>query len=282
MQGLVSYPDSDCYLVTYPGGTGGSLVVTLLSCFLIKEEQLHFYFPSDRGNFHSILEAIEQFWNEETKRKWYTEKFVYKKDINIYDYITPKQLDQPLILHQHDHVSDYNQLQSIYPKFLEFIISTEPEDSAQINLNLFLKLIADTPYRNYSQHEDTFKEQWINYREDWLDKNPEELWINEYSSAKELVDNKDDFKRFALLNNNWNRPLAYHFDVEAELQRIIEIAGDCSSKITFLKFHDIHYNPEKILNQFSETLKIPVPEVAKQKYDAWLNKQILIEHLLGE
>lgn len=280
----IRYPDTDCCLVTYTGGTAGALIMTLLTCFLFKKESyVDNVLPSDRGNFHSVIDIVEQLWNEESKEHWYHERFAKNnKDINVYDYVTPANADQPLILHQHEHVSNYDRLRFVYPKFLEFIILSRAEDGRQVNLNLFLKLIADTPYRNHDQHEESFKEQWRNYRDDWLNTNPKELWINEYDSARDLVDNKNDFERFALLNDNWIHSVDYKCTVDAEMQNIIKIAGDCSSRITFLDFHDIHHNPKKILDQISQALKLPIPEIAKLKYDEWLDKQTLVEHLVGK
>ena len=132
---MIKFPNSECYLVTYGGGTCGGLVTTILTSLVLdKEIDCD---PSDSGNSHDGLDVAEATWDADDKYNYYQNNHLHVD--NLYLYIKPKEITAPIILFDHRPIDDYNTLAKVYPKFKQIVITTEGKDLSQINYNLFTK-----------------------------------------------------------------------------------------------------------------------------------------------
>lgn len=265
-----SFPDTDCYIVTYAGGCGGALITTLLGS-LVLDKKLDCE-PADCGNSHDGLEIAEATWDLTSKGK-YREQLVennmmYVEGVHLQ--VNPADPKSPIILFDHELVDDYKTLATVYPQFKQIIITFDNIDYPQINYNMFTKYTC----QYFTEDNNT---TWLSDRREFLANTPEETWINQYDDPNELFKNKEHLKRYAAVMLSKPRyPLLSNPYFLNE-----DIVGEFKKQVFCIKFSDIMKNPEIILSQLATITKKAITTDIKKYYDDWLKKQEFIEDVLA-
>ena len=283
---MIKFPNSECYLVTYGGGTCGGLVTTILTSLVLDKDILAT--PSVNGDSHDGQDVAKETWDTDSRRTYYqnnSKKSLQVDKDNLYFYIRPTEIESPIILFEHKPIDDYNTLAKIYPKFKQIVITFESDDCSQINYNLFTKLIC--------HHFDikSNEEPWTIMKKEFLSKNPVETWINQYDDPNDILKNKEHLKIFAksawpklgegaplsLGRLRFRQQLIPNFSMDRTNIR----AGEFCNRIVYIKFMDIIKNPDIVLSQIATITGKDITLNAKKYYDDWLQKQIFVEDIRG-
>jgi hypothetical protein len=256
-----SFPDTDCYIVTYAGGSAGALITTLLGS-LVLDKKIDCE-PADCGNSHDGLAIAEATWDLTSKSK-------YREQVEgAHLHVNPADPKSPIILFDHELVDDYKTLATVYPKFKQIIITFDDIDYPQICYNLFIKFTCQ-----YFREDND--QCWPLRRQEFLANKPEETWINQYDDPNELFKNKEHLKRYvAVMMSKSDIPLLKNQYFLNE-----DIVGEFKKQVFCIKFSDIMKNPEIILSQLATITKKAITTDIKKYYDDWLKKQEFIEDVL--
>ena len=261
------FPNTDCYLVTYVGGSCGGLITTLLSSLVLDKDIC--CVPTIAGNSHDGLDMAQGTWDNDSMRNYYQNDHLNVD--NVYLYAKPAKIESPIILFDHRPIDDYNTLTKVYPKFKQIVITFEEKDCPQINYNLFTKFTC-----HYFENNNT---SWIGLRHDFLDYMPEETWINQYDNPNDLLKNKEHLKIYA--NTMWPKekddsPADENYSEERTNIR----AGEYNNQIFYIKFEDIMRQPSVVLSQLATITGKDITPNIENYYNDWLQKQIFVEDLL--
>ena len=262
------FPNTDCYLVTYVGGSCGGLITTLLSSLVLDKDIC--CVPTIAGNSHDGLDMAQGTWDNDSMHNYYQNDHLNVD--NVYLYAKPAKIESPIILFDHRPIDDYNTLTKVYPKFKQIVITFENNDYTQINYNLFTKFTC----HYFTENNDS---GWHTRRQDFLDYMPEETWINQYDNPNDLLKNKEHLKIFA--NTMWPKekddsPADENYSEERTNIR----AGDFCNRIVYIKFIDIMRQPSVVLSQLATITGKDITPNIENYYNDWLQKQIFVEDLL--
>ena len=262
------FPNTDCYLVTYVGGSCGGLITTLLSSLVLDKDIC--CVPTIAGNSHDGLDVAEGTWDNNSMHNYYQNDHLNVD--NVYLYAKPAKIESPIILFDHRPIDDYNTLTKVYPKFKQIVITFENNDYTQINYNLFTKFTC----HYFTENNDS---GWHTRRQDFLDYMPEETWINQYDNPNDLLKNKEHLKIYA--NTIWPKekddsPADENYSEERTNIR----AGDFCNRIVYIKFIDIMRQPSVVLSQLATITGKDITPNIENYYNDWLQKQIFVEDLL--
>ena len=240
-----TFPNSECYLISWNHGTYGGILTTLVSSLVLDDEYLKNVkvAPSPNGNSHYGFPLAEQTWspmskmnirekiqhtNRSGRRQWEEidkseddgnrayndilskerrELKIQNLDLCDCQWEMAKPKDDVIVMYDHIPVKSYDMLSTIYPNFKQITISYCESDLQQIGLNLFRKLIVDNWIHNLAEQRN-----YLIMRGDILIEHPTETWLNNYDDARDLVSNSEDFKKFIKLR--WpKQPDSCWFDV---------------------------------------------------------------------
>ena len=262
------FPNTDCYLVTYVGGSCGGLITTLLSSLVLDKDIC--CVPTIAGNSHDGLDMAQGTWDNDSMHNYYQNDHLNVD--NVYLYAKPAKIESPIILFDHRPIDDYNTLTKVYPKFKQIVITFENNDYTQINYNLFTKFTC----HYFTENNDS---GWHTRRQDFLDYMPEETWINQYDNPNDLLKNKEHLKIYA--NTIWPKekddsPADENYSEERTNIR----AGDFCNRIVYIKFIDIMRQPSVVLSQLATITGKDITPNIENYYNDWLQKQIFVEDLL--
>lgn len=257
------FPNTDCYLVTYVGGSCGGLITTLLSSLVLDKDIC--CVPTIAGNSHDGLDMAQGTWDNDNDS-------MHNYYQNGHLHVKPKEIESTIILFDHRPIDDYNTLTKVYPKFKQIVITFENNDYTQINYNLFTKFTC----HYFTENNDS---GWHTRRQDFLDYMPEETWINQYDNPNDLLKNKEHLKIYA--NTMWPKekddsPADENYSEERTNIR----AGDFCNRIVYIKFIDIMRQPSVVLSQLATITGKDITPNIENYYNDWLQKQIFVEDLL--
>ena len=262
------FPNTECYLVSYVGGSCGGLITTLLSSLVLDKDIC--CVPTIAGNSHDGLDMAQGTWDNDSMHNYYQNGHLHVD--NVYLYAKPKEIESTIILFDHRPIDDYNTLAKVYPKFKQIVITFENNDYTQINYNLFTKFTC----HYFTENNDS---GWHTRRQDFLDYMPEETWINQYDNPNDLLKNKEHLKIYA--NTIWPKekddsPADENYSEERTNIR----AGDFCNRIVYIKFIDIMRQPSVVLSQLATITGKDITPNIENYYNDWLQKQIFVEDLL--
>jgi len=264
---LTEFPNTDCYLVTYAGGSCGALVTTILTSLVLdKEIDCD---PSGSGNSHDGLDVAEATWDINSKNNYYENDHLHVD--NVYLYAKPKEIESTIILFDHRPIDDYNTLAKVYPKFKQIVITFESNDCSQINYNLFTKF--ECQY--FTKDNNT---SWPKLQQEFVSGEPEETWIYQYDDPNDLYANKKHLKIFA--NTMWPKEKGESSADEHYTEKRTNIrAGEFCNRIVYIKFIDIMRQPSVILSHLATITGKDITPNIENYYNDWLGKQEFIENV---
>jgi len=264
---LTEFPNTDCYLVTYAGGSCGALVTTILTSLVLdKEIDCD---PSGSGNSHDGLDVAEATWDINSKNNYYENDHLHVD--NVYLYAKPKEIESTIILFDHRPIDDYNTLAKVYPKFKQIVITFESNDCSQINYNLFTKF--ECQY--FTKDNNT---SWPKLQQEFVSREPEETWIYQYDDPNDLYANKKHLKIFA--NTMWPKEKGESSADEHYTEKRTNIrAGEFCNRIVYIKFIDIMRQPSVILSHLATITGKDITPNIENYYNDWLGKQEFIENV---
>jgi len=88
------FPNTDCYLVTYVGGSCGGLITTLLSSLVLDKDIC--CVPTIAGNSHDGLDMAQGTWDNDSMHNYYQNGHLHVD--NVYLYAKPKEIESTIIL----------------------------------------------------------------------------------------------------------------------------------------------------------------------------------------
>lgn len=276
------FPNCQLYLINYPPGGCGSLIVSVISYMLFPDKELPDEVSLSNAHYMTTIakETHELSKYQESRMDMavsggVTKNLEYftlplKGGLPLYQIVKPKDTNGYMILWDHSVVYNYNSLTSLYPNFTEIVVTVKPEDKPQYDFTCFLKF----------GEADSITD-WRYIQEKVSSRDPINNWILNFSTPKELINDKEHLKLFASLDV---------FSTELSLGDFLEPVfakhkiknHKFTSRINSLDFKTILSDADTTLNQISEIVKTPVTEKAKIVYDRWINKQILLDTLMGK
>jgi hypothetical protein len=264
----IGFPNTDCYLVTYEGGSCGGLVTTILTSLVLdKEIDCD---PSSSGNSHDGLDAAQATWDINSKNNYYKNDHLHVD--NVYLYAKPAKIESPIILFDHRPIDDYNTLAKVYPKFKQIVITFEEKDCPQIRYNLFTKFTC-----HYFENNNI---SWNSLRHDFLNNDQGETWINQYDNPNDLLKNKEHLKIFVNVSFNSIEKNWQIFGKGYNKDKINTEAGEFNNQVFYIKFEDIMRQPSVVLSQLATITGKDITPNIENYYNDWLGKQEFIEDLL--
>lgn len=277
------FPKCQLYIVSYPEGGGGNLLVSVISHMLFPEKETSII---DNGTFnaHSMTDIAKETHkiNDDKKQRgrtndWNTWPPVPFRASPIRGKIPLYQLQQPkdptgyLILWDHTRIQDYISLESIYPNFTELMITVKPEDKNQYDFTYFLKFA-----------EMKIIGDWNKIQQEFAGVDTSHEWIYNFSSAYDLIMDKEHLRLFSLyyFNGVDRHPMTLGDFTEANFNSHKNKHSKFASKIQAVDFKTILSDMDSTLNHLSSILNVPISETAKTVYKKWLDKQVLLESVL--
>lgn len=196
-----------------------------------------------------------------------------RSGVPLYQIIKPKDVIGSMILWDHSVVYDYNRLSSMYPNFTEIVVTVKPQDKNNYDFMYFLKF-----------GEVDCIENWNYLQKKTIEMNPDYNWIFNYSAPSSLIADTEYFTLFSALHfgsTNDDSKILADF-AESKFVEHVEKNSNFASNIHSIDFKTILTNMDTTLNKISEIIKVPVSDKAKTVYDRWINKQILLDTLMGK
>lgn len=157
---MIQYPDTEAYMINYPGGAYGSFITGIISMLLgIIPENTQIEF-SEYGNAHAFSGSVFSNYSRNN----------VDVDFNLmYDSIEPADPYKPLILASH-MFPIWDDLFYYYPKCKNIIITIQQADLAKQSGNLFFKTVIDSYYDEQNPNGKTAWEDLKNSRSDFFKK----------------------------------------------------------------------------------------------------------------
>ena len=139
---MTQYPDTEAYMINYPGGTYGSFItgiVLMLLGIIPKNKKIIF---STYGNAHDLSSYVTTNYK--------------RTDVSIvvdqmYELVEPIDPQAPLVMKSH-MFPDWDKMFYYYPKCKNIIITRIQEDLLRASGNLFFKNIIEEYYNEKNIH----------------------------------------------------------------------------------------------------------------------------------
>ena len=278
------FPKCKLYIISYPQGGAGNLLVGVISHMLFPEKEAP-VINNEMSIAHDIASIAKETHKikDNEKQRTYTSDWntwpmspfrsVPNRGIPLYELMPPKDPNGYMILWDHTKIQDYNSLESVYPNFAELMITVKDEDKHQYDFTYFLKFAEMNKIGDWDKVQDEF-----------ANANPTNNWIYNFSSAYDLIKDKEHLKLFSLFYFNG---IDRHLDTLGDFSEKNAIKhkdkhSKFSSKIHTIDFKTILTDMNSTLNQLSSILGVPISDNARLVYDRWINKQVLLESILDK
>ena len=241
---MISYPNTETYLVNYSGGSCGAFIVTLLSLFVYNLEKSE---PSQYGNSHSGMDYCTNLWESESSFT-YHQRFYNKEAVHLH--VNPANLNNPFILY--DHLEPlWKLLFEKYPKCINILITYSKNEIPRLLGNVHFKFLCQ-----YFDNKNNV-ECWNNIRK-------KHSYLEEFETPKDVPELL--IQKFILHESEIYRiPIIYNDNL-----KLPELYKD---KIIKLRMYDIIYNPEKVMNTLSSITNKPITDAIRETYKSYLDKQ---------
>lgn len=236
------FPNTETYIINWPAGASGSFIASLVAHFVHDDFNS---VVSDNGNSHSGKDQIVN--------NWYIYPDIFARSYTIdqtHLYIAPRDDTKPFILFDHV-IPEWDQLSYQYPKFKNIRVTITPNEVIRMFGNLFFKQFVEEYKPNDPTHE-----RWLNVKQ-----------FHPYLAKFDRPDEVDEenIKRYLEDCANYHIPEQWTEDCILPEQY--------KDKITLVKFYDVIYNKDKVLETISDITEKPITDKIEDFYQAYLEKQ---------
>jgi hypothetical protein len=235
----VTFPDTETYYVVWLGGTSGAFISMCLYNMTTKETEIVL---SEHGNAHINQKLINNNYlitNEGSGK--------------IYNCVSPKFKNVPLIFVDHEPIIEFDKLFTRYPKCKVIIVHVHDKMIERLLGNMYYKNWCDLDYvsgssgmwgkiraREMSEYDDP-KDVPMELVKNFLQK----------MASVYIKDNKDPF-----FFSKGNLPEEY------------------KNSIFYIDFYDIIHNMHKVLSQLSDITGRPVSKFLEEQALNYQLKQV--------
>lgn len=231
----------DAYIVTYPTGGSGTFISSLIYIYFdTPNEPLIF---SEYGDAHNNdNEIYKKNWKNIDKSEIYSNRMLGR--------VEPKNKSLPFVVSEHFKFKRTQALEK-YPNYCNIKITLTENDRELVSAFMFFKL----GLRFYNNYSDSHF--WAKFS-NGSQSDPNNLNENELKFCINLIKEKDisEFSKFK--EENFEKNLFPNNEF-------------------MLKFNDIIFNKNKVLNYLSEILERPTTSIVEQTYDNYImvNKNLI-------
>jgi len=217
----ITFPDTETYYVTWLGGTSGAFISMCLYNMTTKEVEISL---SEHGHAHIHQKLINNnyFISNEGGGK-------------IYNCVSPKFKNVPLIFVDHDPMTEFDKLFVRYPKCKVIIVYVHDKMIERLLGNMYYKNWCDLDYAGR------------NSLEFWKKVRP--LEMSEYNHPKDVP---------MEMVKNFLQPWASFYKKDPFFFNKNNFPEQYKNNIFYIDFYDIIHNMPKVLSQLSEITGKPV------------------------